>query len=106
MKALNGAKQVKVSASVAHLTRSGPRHGLTATIKNRGSAVAAMVRLSLLDDKSGERVLPTLYSHNYVWLLPGESRTITLSWPAGALPSGHPRLQVEGYNSPRTVARS
>jgi hypothetical protein len=105
MKALNGAKQVKVSASVGRITRSGPRHGLTATIRNSGSAVAAMVRLSLLDDKSGERVLPTLYSLNYVWLLPGESQTVTLSWPAEALPSGRPVLRVEGYNSPRVVAR-
>ena len=105
MKALNGAAQVKVSASLGRITRSGARRGLTATIRNTGSAVAAMVRLSLLDDSSGERVLPTLYSHNYVWLLPGESQTVTLSWPAEALPSGHPALRVEGYNTPRTTAR-
>jgi hypothetical protein len=105
MKALNRTKQVKVTASVGRITRSGPRHGLTATIRNSGSAVAAMVRLSLLDDKSGERVLPTLYSLNYVWLLPGESQTVTLSWPTDALPSGRPVLRVEGYNTPRTVAR-
>ncbi|MCO5994356.1 discoidin domain-containing protein [Actinoallomurus rhizosphaericola] len=105
MRALNGMRQVKVTASVGRITRSGPRHGLTATVRNRGSAVAAMVRLSLLDDKSGERVLPTLYGDNYLWLLPGESRTVTLSWPAGALPSGRPLLRVEPYNGPRTLAR-
>ena len=64
-----------------------------------------MVRLSLLDDRSGERVLPTLYSDNYFWLLPGESRTVTLSWPAESLPSGRPAVRVEGYNVERTVAR-
>jgi hypothetical protein len=105
MKALNAAERVRVSASLGRTTRSGPRQGLTATIRNSGSAVAAMVRLSLLDDKSGERVLPTLYSHNYVWLLPGESQTVTLSWPTEALPSGRPALRVEGYNTPRVVAR-
>jgi hypothetical protein len=105
MRALNGARQVKLSASVGGITRSGSRRGLTATVRNRGSAVAAMVRLSLLDAKSGERVLPALYSQNYLWLLPGESQTVTLSWPAEALPSGRPLLRTEGYNTPRTEAR-
>ncbi|GHH83479.1 hypothetical protein GCM10018793_45680 [Streptomyces sulfonofaciens] len=107
MTALNSAAQVKTGISLGRLVRTGPRHELTATVSNRGSAVAAMVRLSLLDDKSGERVLPTLYSDNYLWLLPGEDRTVTLSWPAAALAPGHrPALRVEGYNSPRTVARA
>ena len=105
MRALNGARQVKLSASVGGITRSGSRRGLTATVRNRGSAVAAMVRLSLLDAKSGERVLPALYSQNYLWLLPGESQTVTLSWPAEALPSGRPLLRTEGYNTLRTEAR-
>ncbi|MYV56806.1 discoidin domain-containing protein, partial [Streptomyces sp. SID3212] len=106
MKALNRAKSVKVSADLGRVTKAGARRELTATVHNRGSAVAAMVRLSLLDATSGERVLPTLYSENYVWLLPGESRSVTLSWPAEALPSGRPALRTEGYNAARSVARA
>ncbi|GAA3801851.1 discoidin domain-containing protein [Streptomyces chiangmaiensis] len=106
MKALNAAEQVKLSASIQKISRSGTRHELTATVRNRGSAVAAMIRLSLLDDASGNRVLPTLYSHNYLWLLPGESQTVTLSWPEGALRSGRPLLQAEAYNSGATRTRS
>ncbi len=106
MKSLTTAKQVKLSASIEKVSRSGSRHELTATVRNRGTAVAAMVRLSLLDGEDGSRVLPTLYSHNYVWLLPGESQTVTLSWPAGALRSGRPTLEAEAYNSSPTRARS
>ncbi|MET9479541.1 discoidin domain-containing protein [Streptomyces sp. NPDC006638] len=106
MKVLNRAKAVKVSADLGRVTKAGARRELTATVHNRGSAVAAMVRLSLLDATSGERVLPTLYSENYVWLLPGESRSVTLSWPAEALPSGRPALRTEGYNAARSVARA
>ncbi|MFF2521122.1 discoidin domain-containing protein [Streptomyces liangshanensis] len=106
MKALNRAKAVKVSADLGRVTKAGARRELTATVHNRGSAVAAMVRLSLLDATSGERVLPTLYSDNYVWLLPGESRSVTLSWPAEALPSGRPALRTEGYNAARAVTRA
>ncbi|MEU8846635.1 hypothetical protein AB0C70_10425 [Streptomyces sp. NPDC048564] len=84
--------------------RSGDRHGLTARIRNRGTTVAyAVVRLSLLDAGSGHRVLPTLYGDNYLWLLPGESRTVTLSWPAASLASGSPAVRLEGYNVPTTT---
>ncbi len=64
-----------------------------------------MVRLSLLNDTDGHRVLPTLYSHNYLWLLPGESQNVTLSWPARALPSHRPLLTVEAFNSALAEAR-
>ncbi|MFD5074293.1 discoidin domain-containing protein [Streptomyces sp. NPDC058371] len=106
MKALNTARSVKVSADIGPVRRQGTRRTATARIHNRGSAVAAMVRLSLRDGKSGDRVLPTLYGDNYLWLLPDESREVTLSWPAEALPSGRPGLRVEGHNVPRVVARS
>ncbi|MEU4191411.1 discoidin domain-containing protein [Kribbella sp. NPDC026611] len=47
------------------------RGKLTATIRNTGTSVAALIRLSLRD-RSGERVLPATYSDNYFWLLPGK----------------------------------
>ncbi len=107
MQALSSAQKTRLSASLGSVDDAGGgRQQVTATVSNRGSAVAAMVRLSLLDARSGDRVLPTLYGENYLWLLPGESRTLTLSWPAGALASGHPALHVEGYNTPEVVARS
>ncbi|MFI1095319.1 discoidin domain-containing protein [Streptomyces sp. NPDC020917] len=106
MRALNSAPQVKVTAELGRVTGSGDRRSATATVRNRGTAVAAMVRLSLLHGTSGERVLPTLYGDNYLWLLPGESRTVDLSWPAAALTAGQPSLRVDGYNVRRTVVRS
>ncbi|GAA4569044.1 glycosyl hydrolase 2 galactose-binding domain-containing protein [Planotetraspora kaengkrachanensis] len=105
MRALNDVPQAQVSARAAREATTGTRRSLTATVTNDGPVVAAMVRLSLLDDRTGGRVLPTLYGDNYLWLLPGESRAVTLSWPAEALPSDRPALRVEGYNVPRTVTR-
>jgi hypothetical protein len=106
MQALSSAPRTKVSATIGRLSRSGTRAELTATVRNDGSAVAAMVRLSLTNDTTGRRVLPTLYSHNYLWLLPGESQTVTLSWPVRALTSGRPLLTVEAYNSRPSTAFS
>lgn len=99
MRALNRLKQVRLAVSATHVVRHGDRREARATVRNQGSAVAAMVRLSLLDAHGGDRVLPTLYGDNYVWLLPGEARTVTLSWAAGALPSGRGMLHAEGYNT-------
>lgn len=106
MRALNEVRPVKVTADLGHVSRSGDRRTMTVTVRNRGAAVASMLRLSLLDAKDGRRVLPTLYGDNYLWLLPGESRTVTLSWPAKAPPSGRPALRIEGYNSAETVVRA
>lgn len=99
MQALGQAPKTKVSTKLGRVSRSGDRTELTATVRNQGPAVAAMVRLSLKNGATGHRVLPTLYSHNYLWLLPGESQTVTLSWPTRALTSGRPLLEVEAYNS-------
>ncbi|MCA1221517.1 discoidin domain-containing protein [Streptomyces sp. 8L] len=106
MKALDSARKATVSADLTAVRRvADDRREATATVHNRGPGVAAMVRLALLDAHSGDRVLPTLYGDNYLWLLPGESRAVTLSWPAAALPSGRPALRTEGYNAPRAVTR-
>jgi hypothetical protein len=105
MQVLNTAQQTRISASISSTSSSGDgRRQATATIRNHGSAVAAMVRLSLLDPHSGNRVLPTLYEENYLWLLPGESRSLSVSFPEGALPSGEPELQVAGYNTSQVTA--
>ncbi|RYJ25337.1 glycosyl hydrolase [Streptomyces sp. L-9-10] len=106
MRALNKTRAVRITADLGHVSRSGARRTMTATVRNRRAAVASMVRLSLLDAQNGRRVLPTLYSDNYLWLLPGESRTVTLSWPADALHSGRPALRTEAYNSARTLTRA
>jgi hypothetical protein len=106
MQGLGRAPRTKVSATLGRVSRSGTRTELTATVRNHGPAVAAMVRLSLKNGGTGHRVLPTLYSHNYLWLLPGESQTVTLSWPSRALASGHPLLEVEAYNSRPATASS
>jgi hypothetical protein len=70
---------------------------LTATIRNDGRTVAAMIRLSLRG-RDNERILPAIYSDNYFWLLPGESRTITATAGPGAPTSSTLKLLVDPYN--------
>jgi beta-mannosidase len=43
-------------------------------------------------------VLPVYYSQNYISLLPGESRTITVEASLQALGGARPLLVVDGWN--------
>jgi hypothetical protein len=95
MQALNQLPQVPVTASV----RRGPQDQLAVTLSNCGPAVAAMIVLSLRDNRTGRRILPAQYSDNYIWMLPGETRTVTVSWPSGRQPVS-PGIRISGYNVP------
>ncbi|MBQ8466987.1 MAG: beta-mannosidase [Prevotella sp.] len=46
-------------------------------LKNQTRHVAFANRLRLVDAKTGERILPVIWSDNYVTLMPGEERVIT-----------------------------
>ncbi|GAA3565991.1 discoidin domain-containing protein [Amycolatopsis ultiminotia] len=94
--AMRGLNQLARTSLSVRWQESG-KDGYTATIQNTGKTVAAMVRLSLREHDGATRVLPTLYGDNYLWLLPGESRTVSVS-PRRTVRS--PRLSVEAYNCP------
>ena len=66
--------QIDASTKVA---KSGDGWRLTTDLRNSGSAPALMVRLKAVGEKSGERILPAIYSDNYIALMPGERTTIT-----------------------------
>jgi len=45
-------------------------------LQNIGVSPALMVRVKAVRQKTGDRILPAIYSDNYIALMPGESRTI------------------------------
>jgi hypothetical protein len=70
------------------------------TVKLRNPAdgpVAFFNRISLVDPGTKQRILPVFYSDNYVSVLPGESKTITLEYtPRAGAPA--PQVSVRGWN--------
>ena len=68
------------------------------TLRNTSSNVALMSHLQLHQKKSGHRVLPVFYSDNYISLVPGESRSITIEAPTKALNGDDPLIEVDGFN--------
>lgn len=65
--------QLKSSAE-----RKGDLWELTADLQNTMESPALMVRVKAVREKSGDRILPAIYSDNYIALMPGEGRTLTV----------------------------
>lgn len=55
---------------------------LEVSLKNDpGNAVAFFNRIALINSKTGKRILPAFFSDNYITVLPGEEKTITVDFP-------------------------
>jgi hypothetical protein len=68
------------------------------TLANPTAAVALMTRLKVTRRVSGARVLPVFYEDNYISLLPGEKRSVSLTFATINLAGEAPQLSVEGWN--------
>ena len=69
-----------------------------ATVRNPTRSVALMAHLQLRKAHSGQRVLPVFYSDNYLSLLPGETKTLTIEAASADLEGDAPVLAVDGWN--------
>jgi hypothetical protein len=67
-------------------------------LRNTGSDAAIALKLTLLHAADGTRILPAYYSDNYLSLLPGEERTVTIHAPIDAAGAGSARVSLRGWN--------
>ena len=74
-RALRNLPKVKPEA-VTHVERQGSRWVLTTELHNIANTPVLMVKLKVVREKSRDRILPAIYSDNYIALMPGERRTI------------------------------
>jgi hypothetical protein len=95
MQALTGMTPTRLTVS----SSGRGSDGLTATVTNHGDTVAPLIRLAARDGH-GDRILPARYDDNYFWLLPGESRRVTVSWPSRLGKPRGARVTAQAYNSP------
>lgn len=89
---LNTLPQVELSPSI---TTDGTR--ATVTVKNSSDTPAMMIRLNLKAE-DGEQILPVSYSDNYFHLMPGESRTVEVTWDAADARGSKPVIELSGFN--------
>jgi hypothetical protein len=101
MRKLNTLPQAQVGTKLTTSTE-GDEKVITAILTNQGKQAAIELKLTLEQAATGARILPAYYSDNYVSLLPGESRTVTIHYPASAA-KGQAALGLRGYNLKQTV---
>ncbi|MFZ0746743.1 MAG: sugar-binding domain-containing protein, partial [Terracidiphilus sp.] len=94
LRELDALPQAKLTAS-ATVAPSGSERMVTVRIDNAGSAPALMIKLTLKDGATSRRILPAYYSENYVSLLPGEERSISIAFPLG---ESKPEIGLRGWN--------
>lgn len=89
--------QVTLSSDLT-VTRDGDHWTIQGTVKNTSSTPALMIHVQVKGQKSGERILPALYSDNYFSLLPGEEKQICITFNQADTRGEQPTTEITGFN--------
>lgn len=101
--ALNALAPATLTTRMAAPVVDGDDRMIAVTLTNDGPVAALNAKLTLLGP-DGKRILPAFYSDNYIALLPGEKRAITIRYPASV--TATPSVTLRGWNIAETqVAR-
>jgi hypothetical protein len=57
-----------------------------------------MIRLKAVRETAGDRILPVLYSDNYITLMPGERRSIQTELNHADTRNQQPHMLISGFN--------
>lgn len=93
-RAMSAMDKVAVSLG-ARRVAGNDEQVIEVTLSNPGDRPALLVKLAALD-AAGQRVLPAYWSDNYVSLLPGETRVVTIRAPLSA--AAPDSIGVHGWN--------
>lgn len=101
LRELDSLPPAQIAASATTAVANGEQQAVV-TLTNSGMAAALLVKLTLEEAATGRRILPAYSSDNYISLLPGEQRTITIAYPSG---SPQPAIALRGWNlAAQTIA--
>jgi exo-1,4-beta-D-glucosaminidase len=95
----------KATVRATFRAAAGNEHDATfhVVIENTGKSVAFLTRLRLVKGKEKSEILPVYWSDNYISLLPGEKRELTVhvrrsDLGKSDLAGAQPNLVVDGFN--------
>jgi hypothetical protein len=87
----------KVTAKM-HVHRDGAEWQIKTELHNVSNTPVLMVRVKTVRSKSGDLIVPAIYDDNYIALMPGEKRTISISLEDADTRGEKPRVRVSGFN--------
>jgi len=80
------------------------RGAIKLQVKNPNSAVAFQVHPRLTKGNGGDDLVPVFWDDNYFSLLPGEDKTVTVTYDISDLEGQDPVLEIDGFNiAPATL---
>jgi len=93
-----GLQELK-SANLRVSANRTSKNKIAVTLSNPvGNPVAFFNRVALINRETGKRILPAFYDDNYLSVLPGEARVVTVEFPDG---EGNLAVEVYGWNVER-----
>jgi exo-1,4-beta-D-glucosaminidase len=97
---MSGLQNLPKAAVKASLKRQegGEEFAARVTVENPGTGLAFLVRLRLVKAKDGAEILPVFWEDNYLCLLPGEKREVSVHARKSDVGEGKPELVVDGFN--------
>lgn len=99
LRALSAMPKPTIAVRRAQDTAAGEEKVVNIDLHNTGADPALQTKLTLFDD-TGAQILPAYFSDNYVSLLPGEERRVTVRYPASR---GKATIRLRGWNLPGSV---
>ena len=103
LQALRGVAKTSPKVQVTR-TASTDEYCFRVNVTNNDKVPAMMLRLKAVDKATGDLVLPVLYSDNYFFLMPGESRTVSVRVRKEDC-AGKPYIVLCGFNVPEQTVR-
>jgi exo-1,4-beta-D-glucosaminidase len=93
---LEQLQKAHVNAS-ASARRQPESEDIRVQIQNPSRNLAFQIHLSIIDERTGQEILPVLWEDNYLSLMPGESRAVVAQYDS-VTNENHLRLEVNGWN--------
>ena len=96
---LKALKDIEPAQLTCSLKRSSTDEEtiLELTLENTGETPALMLRLKAVDSADGDLIVPVLYSDNYFFLMPGETKPVTVRLRNEDI-AGRAELSLSGFN--------
>ena len=98
LQALSQLPKIELQAEQGSFTLVGDEWKGQITLTNATQTPALLIRLNL-KGYDGEQILPVIYSDNYFALMPGESKTVNVSYRDEDSRGTLPVIEVSGFNT-------
>ena len=104
--ALQDLPKATVRAVLRRDAVSGQDAAFRVMVENSGKGVAFLTRLRLVKGNDQSEILPVFWNDNYISLLPGEKREVTVRIRKSDLQGIQPALVIDGFNVVPVVTRA